>query len=1121
MLQFIFGRAGSGKTFKIQQIIAELVQSGAEKLMLIVPEQSSFETEKAMLIFLGEQAASKIQVSTFTRLIDVVLRKTGGGLGQRISKGDRNLLMSLAIDNVAGKLAMYKGQADKLEFVEMMVAALSEFKMCNVDYNSLLEVSKTLQDPILRAKVQDTSLILEAYENLLQTSYFDPLDDLSRLAQRLTQCDSFFSGYTVMFDGFEGFTPQQMTVIEKILKQSKNCYISLCIESSGFLDDTFNLFAPINRTAKKILNIAKSNNLQVNEPICLENSRKFKSNGLKMLEAQTFRDKKDQLFEEIDDVLMFNGKTKYEEADFVCRTIKRLVYECGYKYGDFAVVTRNEETYRGIMDVFFEKYEIPYFMDRRDEIDAKPLMLTVIYALEAVNSNFSSDSIFKLLKTGLVNVAEDDVFELENYCLFWHITGGRWLSDFTANPDGYTQMTVDEEEKLAKLNRLRASIIAPLAKLKEAISNATGDAITVALYEFLEEINTIERLQIFCKNLSASGLKKIAEEQPRLWEILIEIFDKMSTILMGKKISPKKYAKLLRLVINSNDIAFIPHRIDEVDFGSIDRIRSRGVKVAFLIGAVEGEFPRSPAISGIFNDKQRKQLISMGLPLYDSLEGLSGAERFLAYKAMALPSDKLYITWSSSTSLGGAKSPSEIVRETKFVLPKVKCLDSYSISLSDEIWAYKPTFEVCARHWSNVSRFSQTLKQFFVQDKSHGYDEKLKLLEKVASNLPIKLASSRVRTDLFGQDIKLSASQIEKFYLCKFAYFCKYGLLAKERKEAQFNVLQYGNIVHFIFEKILKKYTAEEILKFSKKELYGVIQNISKIYVERELGGWTEKANRFRYLFDRVSRSVVALITHMAEELSQSAFLPVGFELKLSQETGIEPLKIKLPNGHNVTVEGKIDRVDVMRQAEQCFVRVIDYKTGAKEFRLADTLHGLNLQMLIYLEAVCQATAKSQCSLKPAGVLYLPSVSPVLNLDRDENLSKLESEKSKKLRMNGIILNSQQVILGMEPDGKGRYIPVTMKNGEVKACDSLVDVAQMNAIMQHINRLIIFMAEQLQNGNIAAQPAKGDYDACEFCEYKAACSHFKQDTARKFEKIDRDEFFKKLELEQNEGECNA
>lgn len=1120
MLQFILGRAGSGKTFKIQEIMADLAQNGAEKLLLIVPEQSSFAMEKAMLTFLGEQVASKVRVATFTRLIELVFRQTGRGFGQRITKGDRNLLMSLAIDKVAGRLAMYRGQAGKLEFVEMMVAVLSEFKMCNVDYNSLLEISKAVEDPILRAKMQDTALILEAYESLLQSAHNDPLDDLTRLAQRLTQCDSFFSGYTVMFDGFEGFTPQQMAIIEIIFKQSENCYISLCTDAAGFLDDDFSLFAPINRTAKRILNIAKSNNLQVNEPICLEKSRRFKGKGLKILETRVFRPKKEPFCEEIGDVLIFSGRTKYEEADFICRTIRRLACEGGYKYGDFAVVTRNEETYRGIIDVFFEKYEIPYFMDRREEVDAKPLMLTVIYALEAVNSNFSSESIFKYLKAGLAGVAVDDIFELENYCLFWGITGKRWLSDFTANPDGYAQMGTEDEEELAKLNGLREKVIAPLAELKEKIADATGDAITKALYGFLEAIRIVENLKAFCQNLNDSGQGKIAEEQPRLWEILIEIFDKMATILKAQKISPQKYAKLLRLVINSNDVAFIPHQIDEVDFGSIDRVRAEGVKVAFLIGAVEGEFPRVPAASGIFNDKQRKQLIAMGLPLYDSLEGLSVNERFLAYKAMAMPSDKLYITWSSSTSLGGAKSASEIVREAKFVLPKVLCLDAYSARLSDEIWARKPAFEICARHWNDASRFFQTLKQFFARDEAHGYAERLDSVEKIASNLPIKLTSTQGVSHLFGEDIRVSASQIEKFYLCKFAYFCKYGLLAKDRKEARFDALQYGNVVHFIFEKVLKKYTAEEILKFSKKELLIAIKGVLKGYIEKDLGGWTEKTERFRYLLDRVSKSAVSLVAHMAGELSQSAFLPVGFELKLSGN-GIEPLKLRLTNGRNVIVEGKIDRVDVMQQAEQRFVRVIDYKTGAKEFQLADVLHGLNLQMLIYLEAACQAAAKSQGPAVPAGVLYLPSVSPVLNLDRDENLAKLESEKSKKLRMNGLVLNDQQVILGMEPDGRGRYIPVVMKDGEAKACDSLVDVAQMDAIMRHVDGLIISMAEQLQSGSISAQPAKGDYDACEFCEYTAACAHFKDDSGRKIEKVDRDEFFKKLESEQNGGESNA
>ena len=369
--------------------------------------------------------------------------------------------------------------------------------------------------------------------------------------------------------------------------------------------------------------------------------------------------------------------------------------------------------------------------------------------------------------------------------------------------------------------------------------------------------------------------------------------------------------------------------------------------------------------------------------------------------------------------------------------------------------------------------------------------------------------------------MRVSATQIEKFYLCKFAYFCKYGLLTKERKKARFDALQYGNVIHFVFEKILKKFSVDELLKFSKKELLAEVKRILNSYINENLGGWTDKTERFKYLFDRTSNAMIPLVLHMTRGLSQSDFKPVAFELELSGKHGAKPLELKLADGKSITVGGKIDRVDVMQRGEKKYVRVVDYKTGSKEFNLTDVLYGLNLQMLIYLEAFCKNSAGKYGQAIPAGVLYLPSVSTTLNLDRDENLAKLEKEKMKKLRMNGLILADEQVIYGMEHDANGVYIPVAMKDGTPKSCDSLADVAQMGAIMRHVDRLVISMAEQLQKGDISARPAKGFYDACEFCEYKSVCARIDNENSYKIERLKRDEFFEKLDGEQNGGEANV
>lgn len=1110
MLQFIFGRAGSGKTLKIHEIIRELLPNNDSKWMLIVPEQSSFDTEKNILDSFGAQNAAKIQVATFTRLIDLVSRELGGENGKRINKGYRNLLMSLAVDEVADKLDIYSKRIGKTEFIELMVAALSEFKMCNVKNNSILEILQKVDDPILKGKLQETALILEAYENLLENAYIDPLDDLTKVAQKLSGSD-FFSNYTVILDGFEGFTMQQISILEIILKQCKSCYVTLCAEKDAFSDDKMSLFSPINRTARRILNLAKRNSIEVKTPIYLEKSKKFNSEGLKMLEAQIFRIKKEKLLTKIDDVFLFNGNTKYDEADFICCTIKKFVYTGKYKYNDFAVITRNDEIYRGILDVAFEKYKIPYFMDKREEISSKPLMMLVCLALEIINSNFSSQTIFKYFKTGLAGIGIDEISELENYVLFWNITGKRWLTEFSASPDGYAKMSAESESKLSKINSLRAKVIIPLLKLKQSVADTTGAIITKKIYEFLCEIDIINELKKFCGELNRTNKPDLANEQVKLWDLLVEILDEMAVVLKGKKVTLRKFAELLKLVMASHDIATIPPRMDEVAFGSIDRIRAQGKKIVFLIGAVEGEFPRVPAVSGIFTDAQRKQLISMGLPLYDDIEGLSVNERFLAYRAVTMPTEKLYITWYSTTSLGGVKSASEIVREAKFILPSAPVLDEFSLTLEDKIWASEPAFELCARHWNDKSRFSETLKQYFAQ--VDGQKEKLNAIRKVTSNLPFKIENVERTKALFGETMKISASQVEKFYLCKFAYFCKYGLLAKERSKARFDALQYGAVVHFIFEKVLKKFSAEQLLNFSKKELFLEVKKVLKVYVEQNLGGWTDKSDRFGYLFNRVVGSVIPLIEHMAKELIQSKFVPVGFEIKLSDNALAKPLKLKLDDGTTVLVKGQVDRVDVMEHNGKKYVRVIDYKTGAKEFRLSDIFYGLNLQMLIYLEALCSNSAEK---IVPAGVLYFPSVSTVLNLDRDESFAKLEKEKMKKMCMNGLVLDDERVILGMEPDGEGVYIPVAVKDGKLKNYESVANVAQMREIMQHINDLIISMGMQLRNGVINAQPAKCDYDACEFCEYKTVCAPLKDEESVKVEHFNKDELFEKLK--QNRGE---
>ena len=539
--------------------------------------------------------------------------------------------------------------------------------------------------------------------------------------------------------------------------------------------------------------------------------------------------------------------------------------------------------------------------------------------------------------------------------------------------------------------------------------------------------------------------------------------------------------------MKSMDIAFIPRGLDEVTIGSIDRIRLSHPKITFIIGAVDGEFPHTPVQAGIFSDLERQKLISLGLTMYDTLESISLKERLLAYIAISSASDKLYISWPSLNSNGPGRLPSEIVKEVKKIFPKIKIIDNYSIDLKDKIWSEKYTFELCSQIWNDNSVLSETLKEYF--RNNHSYIAKIESIERAVDNRPLDFIDSNKSKVLFGDKMRISASQIEKYYLCRFFYFCKYGLKAKERKPAKFNAMEYGSLIHFILEKFLSDFELDTFLNLTDKQIKEHILSVMDEYIEKKLGGLENKSKRFKYLFIRCSNAATILIKHIIKELSQSDFKPMECEKEISENSDLKPLTIKLPDDSLIEVEGKIDRVDTMSKDGKTYVRIIDYKTGNKTFKLSDILYGLNMQMMIYMLTIKSSDEKKYNSMIPAGILYMPAITPTVNLEDDDTESKANLKVLKKMRMNGLVLDNPEVVIGMEEEAKGIFIPAVVKDGKVKKSESIANLAQMGIIMKYIEKLIIEMAQNLRNGQVSSRPISGEYDSCEWCPYGAICGY--------------------------------
>ena len=1116
MLQLILGTSGSGKSYKIRNIIKEKLSS-TKKLMLIVPEQYSFENEKEMLKEFGPFECNKIEVMSFTRLTNFVFKKVGGLSGVRIDDSLRNVLMSLALEEASEQLSLYKEKASSNDLVQLMVSSLKEFKRSSTSIDDLFNASNEAEDEILSQKLKETATVLSIYDSLLSRNYIDPLDDLTWLLSAVKE-NNFFKDYTVFIDSFNGFTSQEINIIEQILIQCQECFISLCMDDPSFHKNDLDLFSTVYDTFKKILNIAKKNSVKIKPHIKLLEQKRFKNQDLKYLEQNIYRSNYKATNDDVENITIYSASNFHSEASFVSNTIKKLIVEEGYNYKDFAVISRNIENYRGIIDVEFNKNDIPYFLDKAEPIDTKPIIKFVTTAFDIINNSFSTDLIFDYLKTGLTDLNIEEISILENYVFLWDIKGKAFKEEFTSNPNGFSEkLTQDDEELLERINKIKNKTILPLEEFEKRVNGKnTGLEISKAVYKLLVDNNVHDNLFNLYKELMKTSSIAEAQKQLRLWDLFMDILDQMAAVTKQKYLSSQRYLELLRLIIQSNDIAFIPQGLDQVTIGQADRIRLHEPKIVFIIGAIEGEFPKNPISFGIFTDLERKKLIELKIDIHNNLEKTALEERFLTYQSLSSASTKLYISWPSSNVKGNSKKPSSIVKEAKRIFPKLEIKDEFMLNIDqiDSIWSIKSAFEMCAKHYKDDSLFSNSLKKYF-EDKDE-YQSKLSTLDAIAKGEAFSFKDEKKARKLFGENLKLSASQVEKFYLCKFQYFCKYGLYAKPKKKASFDNLEYGLVMHYILENMFKKYSKDEFCSLGEAEVKKNINDLLFEYSNKKLGGLDNKNSRFKYLFFRLINTATRLIAHLQQEFKQSEFYAAGCEVSVEEGKDIEPLSIKLIDGSVVKVQGKIDRVDVMNKGGRNYIRVIDYKTGKKEFKLCDVLYGLNMQMLIYLTAIVKNSSSKYYNIVPAGILYMPSSFSAVNMERNSEKEKIDKEHMKIFKMNGLILDNPLVIRGMEADAKGVFIPVSLKGDTPSKRDSLLSLSQLGKISKHIESLIESMANELHKGKIEPSPVSGEYDSCKWCEYSSVCGHEKEDKTLKIEKFDNQQAIK--EILKKEGE---
>lgn len=1112
MLQFILGKSGTGKTTLIYEKIKELTDAGNDKILMLVPDQSSFETEKAFLDILGAKKSKNVKVFGFSRICRYVFEQTSNLPQNVIDNGTRAVIMSIALEQLTEKLKLLKSKNTK-SLTEVMLQTLADCKKNNISTDMLYKASEQVSDETLKTKLYETALVLDTFDALVSQSYIDPLDDLTRLLNILSE-NNIFKDYNIFIDSFSGFTSQQLKVLKLLIPDSSCTCVALTLDP--LTDGREEVFATSQATYKILKNLAKQEFVDIKSPIKLTECKRFAEAELNTLESCIFRNDFTPENGNPKNIILYSADDTYSECEFVARQIKKLVIEENYLYSDISVICHDTEPYNGILNTVFDKYEIPYFMDTHKDIEVKPVIRFVNSLFRIVLENFERDDVISLLKTGLTQNTSDEVSLFENYLYVWNINNSDFKTEFTQNPKGFSQNFSERDtQTLQIVEKVRKSIVQPVLHFKEAVKDKTGREITAELYNLFCEMNVQKSLTDMYDILENGEEKGLGAEQIRIWNMLMEVLDKTVAVTGDMKLSPKRYYELLSIQMSAIELSQIPQTLDSVTVTTAQRVRLSKQKVSFLIGCVDGVFPSVPHCSGVFSAFELKILSLNEIKLTDDFSDLADLETFMAYCCMTSPSKKLYMTYYASDLLGTPYDPSIIFEETRKAFPDVVMLDKADFnSKKDSMYAVLPAFEEYAKSLSENNAELGGLGDYFKSDER--YCAKSQAVQRSLDKTPFKIENPENANNLFGENLRISASQIEKFNLCRFSYFCNYGLNIRERRKAEINPMEYGTLVHYILEKFFVKYDKTAYSQMTDEEIKSFVDESLQSYIEEYLGGSDTKTRSFLYKLNILSENVFILLKHIIKELTQSDFSVSDCELKIGND--IPSYTVKLPTGQNIAVSGSVDRVDIMEKDGTKYLRVIDYKTGSKQFKLSDILYGLNLQMLLYLHSIKQTGTQKYGEITPAGILYMPSTVPVISAETTITEEKIETELDKSLKMNGLLLDDVKIIKGMDKTESGKYIPVKIKLDTAVSERSIASLEEFGKIFKKLDMTVAQMGKDLYSGKIQASPAKGAHDACEYCPYDSVCAYRMSEPINTFD-VKNEDVYKEIEKELKGGAC--
>ena len=1115
-LRVIHGRAGTGKSEYCYNEISEKVKENS-KILVITPEQFSFTAEKKLMDALSAEAVLNAEVVTFSRMAYRVINEIGGRTETNLSKCGKIMLIYSILNNCKKDLK-FLGKTD--ENVDMVETAITEFKKHGISVEQLKKETENQEDIYLKNKLNDINIIYEKFQEQIAEKYIDETDLLTILAQNVDKVDEFKDNL-IYIDEFSGFTSQEYDIIKKLLKIAKQVTVTICTDSiHDVKNPDTDIFYSNQITTNKILQLAEESQIKVEE-VNLEKNYRFKTPELKHLEQNLYNLKSQIYSEEVKNISLFLAKNQYSEIEQVAKNIFKLVRDENYRYKDISIITKNIDTYANLARVIFEKYDIPIFIDENRDLNQNIIIQYLLSILEIFIKNWSYESIFNYLKTGLNDIEEDELFKLEKYCIKWGIKNNKWKKEFT-----YGNFDEKEKAEIERLEQIRKNIVDPLVKLKKEIDeNKTAKGISKAIYQFLVDQEIAKKIRQKQNELEEKGLIDLSHEYESSINIVINLLDEIVLVFKDDKITIDKFAQILRVGLKNSNLTKIPGTQDQVIMGDVDRSRSHKVKATFIIGLNDGIFPSINKDEGFLNDDDREILKSHGIELAKGTIDKLYEDNFNIYKTFTTAEQKLYLSYPSSDMQGKALRPSILVNRIKKIYPKLS-EESDVIESKSEILNTKTTYEELINNISKLRENEIEKIWYYVYNyykKDENWNNKLEQSLKGLnySNLPEKIEQKNI-DKLYGNKLSTSISKLEQYRRCPFSYFLQYGLKIKPQEELKVKSFDTGTFMHEVIDEVF------EIIKEEKIKLEDITEDkiseiVDKIIDEELLQNknyiFTSTA-KYRVLVIRLKKIIKKALKYIIQSLTSSEFNVLGTELEFDDKGKYKTIKLQLENGKNVEITGKIDRVDTAQNEDGKYLRIIDYKSSIKNIDLNEVYAGLQIQLLTYLDAVCKEE-----DLMPAGILYFSLMEQMIDTDKNMELEQIEERIRKSFKMKGLILADIKVVKLHDKNlenGYSNLVPAYIsKSGLSEGKSSCVSKEQFKDLQDYMYIVIKQISNEILSGNIDLKPFyKNKKTPCSYCDYKSICNFNNGACLNKYNFIDeksKQEILEKIKIENRYG----